>query len=163
MRIIFLSCFLLLADQFAMAQKDSTDLYLRFPEIPPFTLTQVPDSLPFVKADLNKKKATLIMLFSPDCEHCQHEMNELKKHIRLFKKIQIVMASPVDYTYIKKFYEEYQVNQFPNITMGRDGTYMLGTFYHIRSFPALFLYNKKGKFVKAFSGSVPVAEIPAAL
>jgi thioredoxin-related protein len=44
-----------------------------------------------------------------------------------------------------------------------DPGYFLGTFYHVRSFPALYLYDKKGNFIKAFDGSVPVEEIAAAL
>ena len=145
------------------SQADTSLLYLRFPTVPPFSINKAPDSIKFTKDDLHKKTATVIMVFSPDCEHCQHEINEIKANIRLFKKAQIVMASPLDYSYIKKFYEEYKIADYPNITIGRDPTYMLGTFYHIRSFPAIFVYNKKGKFVKAFDGTVPVQRIAEAL
>lgn len=145
------------------AQADTSLLYLRFPTVPPFSITRAPDSVRFTKDNLHKKTATIIMVFSPDCEHCQHEVNEIKAHINLFKKAQIVMASPLDYSYLKKFYEDYKIADYPNITIGRDPTYMLGTFYHVRSFPAIFVYNKKGKFIKAFDGTVPVREIADAL
>ena len=103
------------------------------------------------------------MVFSPDCEHCQKETRDLIANIGLFKKVQIVMASPISYPYIKKFYEEYEIALYPNIIMGRDPGYYLGTFYKIRSFPAIFLYNKKGDFVNSFDGSVPVEKIAEAL
>jgi len=147
----------------AVAQIDTTLLYLRFPIVPSFKLINVADSSIFTKNDLKKKKATIIMMFSPDCEHCQAETKELTAHMDLFKKVQIVMASPLDYNYIKKFYEEYKLAGYPNITMGRDPSYFLGTFFKVRSFPSIFVYDKKGNYVTSFVGSTPITEIAAAL
>ena len=69
------------------------------------------------------------------------------------------MASPLEYHILKKFYDEYKIADYPNIIMGRDPSYFFGTFYSVRSFPAIFLYDKKGNFVKAFDESVPVQKI----
>lgn len=156
---------LLLAGSFthSRAQADTGKLYQRFPTVPPFKLYRVPDSTVFTKDDLKKKKATLIMIFSPDCEHCQHETQQLTANISLFKKVQIVMASPLEFDFINRFYEVYELAKYPNITVGRDPAYFLGTFYKVRSFPAIFLYDKKGNFVQAFDGSVPVEKIAEAL
>lgn len=145
------------------AQADTTPVYLRFPTVPPFSITNVSDSSKFAKADLAKKKAALIFIFSPDCEHCQQETKALIANIKLFKKVQIVMASPLEHRYLKKFYDEYKIADQQNIIMGRDPGYFLGSFYNIHSFPALFLYNKQGNFVKAFDGNIPVQQIADAL
>ncbi len=91
------------------------------------------------------------------------ETKELKENINLFKKAQIVMVSPLDFNYLKEFYNENNIAQFPAITIGRDPGYFLGTFYKVRSLPSIFIYNKKGKLVKWFIGSTPVTEIAAAL
>jgi len=145
------------------AQADTSLLYLRFPILPALNLVNVTDSSKFSNASLKKHMATLIMIFSPDCEHCQHETKQLTAHIDLFKKIQIVMSSPLEYKFLKRFYNDYRIADYPNITIGSDPGYFLGTFYHVRSFPSLFLYDKKGNFVKAFDGSVPVEQIAEAL
>ncbi len=158
MKKIVLALFIFCIGKSGFSQAD-TSLYLRFPTIPLFSISKVPDSTKFTKENLERKKATIIIVFSPDCEHCQHEVNELKAHIDLFKKVQIVMVSSLDFSYIKKFYEEYKIADYPNITIGRDANYMFGTFFNVRSFPAIFLYNKKGKFVKSFDGSVPIEKI----
>ena len=163
MKRLFLLSLLTTMGQLIFAQADTSLLYLRFPNIPPFSITRVPDSTKFVKDDLKKKTATIIMVFSPDCDHCQHETKQLTANIALFKKAQIVMASPLDYAAIKKFYIDYNLADYPNIIIGRDPSYFLGTFYHIRSFPAIFVYDKKGNFVQAFDGSIPVEQIAAVL
>lgn len=146
-----------------MAQADSTLIYLRFPTVPPFSIIKVPDSTRFSKEDLSRKKATIIIIFSPDCDHCQHATKELTTNIRLFKKAQIVMASPLEYSYLKKFYEEYKIADHPNIIMGRDPSYFFGTFFRVRSFPAIFVYDKKGNFIKSFDGSVPIERVAEVL
>ncbi len=147
----------------AKAQADSTLIYLRFPTVPPFSIIKVPDSTRFTKDNLQKKKATVIIIFSPDCDHCQHATKELTANIGLFKKTQIVMASSLEYSYLKKFYEEYKIAEHPNIIMGRDPSYFFGTFFRVRSFPAIFVYDKKGNFIQSFDGSVPVEKIAEVL
>lgn len=160
MKKFFFFLITVLACQSLVAQHEPDSLlYLRFPTVPPFKLYKVPDSTVFTKDNLQKKKATIVIVFSPDCEHCQEETKQITENIALFKKTQIVMASPIDFDYIKKFYEEYNIAKYPTITMGRDPSYFLGTFYKVRSFPSIFIYNKKGKLVNWFSGSTPIEKI----
>jgi thioredoxin-related protein len=164
-RIIIAIC-CIIAFQNVEAQTDNVDslpIYQRFPEVPVFSITRVPDSTKFTRDDLKKRKPTIIMLFSPDCSHCQVATKDMLAHIDLFKKAQIVMVSSLDYSNIKKFYDEYKIGDQHNIIMGRDGTYNLGTFYKLRSYPSIFVYNKKGKFVDSFVGDIKMDKIAEAL
>ena len=120
---------------------------------------RLPDSTAFSKDDLQHRKPLVIILFSPDCDHCKHETHQLLDSIDLFKKAQIVMVSSLDYDLVKKFYEKYNIANYPEITMGRDGAYFLGTFFKSKMYPSIFIYDKKGKFVTSFEGSVPVGRI----
>ena len=143
-------------------QHDTTALYKQYPTTPPFSITRVPDSTKFTKADLKTKTPVLFIEFSPDCEHCQHETQELIKNMDLFSKVQIIMISPLDYAYINNFYREYHIADYPNITMGRDDAYFLGTFFHLSSLPAIYLYDKKGRLIQSFEGSVAINKIAEA-
>ena len=159
MKYIFLLILYTVAGHPSFSQADTSLLYLKFPNIPPFSITKIPDSSKFTKADLKKRKPLMIMIFSPDCDHCQRETKDLIANINLFKDEQILMVSHLDYPMIKKFYEDYQVADHPNITMGRDASYFLGTFFNIHNLPVIFLYDKKGNFKKAFEGSVSMKKI----
>ncbi|MCP9750239.1 thioredoxin fold domain-containing protein [Ferruginibacter sp. HRS2-29] len=159
MKKILLAVLWLLAFKAGSAQTDSLPIYKRFPAVPPFSIVRLPDSTRFVKADLKKKKATLIMIFSPDCEHCQHATEDLLKHAGLFKNVQIVMATPLEYQFIVPFYEKYRLAEHPNITVGRDATYFLGQFFSVHNYPSIFLYDKKGNFKEGFEGSVSFEKI----
>jgi len=155
MKRIIIALVLLAGFQIADAQTDTIPGYQKNPKIPTFSnFMIVPDSVKFGNESLKKNMPVMIMIFSPDCSHCKIATEELIKHMDLFKNVQIVMASPMDFINIKKFYEDYKIPTYPNITMGRDGTYSFGTFYKVKSYPSIYLYDKKGDFVKAFQGDI---------
>ena len=74
MKKIFLSLLTLFFTSIAFAQNDSIQPpYKRFPSFPPVKLLLPDSTTSFTKADLDKKKPTMLMLFNPQCVHCQHE------------------------------------------------------------------------------------------
>src|SRR5687767_3582371 len=103
------------------AQKGSLPVYKQFPTVPPFSLIAAPDSISFSKEDLTKKPV-LIVVFSPDCEHCRQFTKDLLANYQLVKKAQIIMSSALNYNIIKKFYEEFKIADYPQIIVGRDRT-----------------------------------------
>lgn len=145
------------------SQVDSLPKYKKFPAVPAFSLITVPDSIKFTDKDLKKNKPLVLIMFSPDCEHCQREMKNILADFDPFKKAQIVMATPLDYSNIKRFYDEYKVADYPNITIGKDPVWFLGGFYQVHNFPTIAVYDKDGQFVQLFEGSVAVEKIAAIL
>jgi thioredoxin-related protein len=156
--------FLVLLSAFYLAgftQNDSLPEapYKRFPTPPPFKLL-LPDSVTyFTKDDLSKKKAIMIMLFSPDCEHCQHKTEEIIKHINTFEKVQIVMSTTLPFDKMLAYYTKYDLKRFNNIIMGRDISYLLPAFYNIRNLPFLAFYDKKKKLISEFEGALPIEKV----
>ena len=54
-----------------------TSAYIRKGVIPSFTVYKAPDSTVFTNNNVQKRKPLLLMLFSPDCGHCQLETEEV--------------------------------------------------------------------------------------
>jgi thiol-disulfide isomerase/thioredoxin len=130
--------------------------YQRFPTIPPFKLLKV-DSVTFVtKEDIKKHHLTLIMCFSPECEHCKHQTKDIIAAMDKFKNIEIVMATFQPFPEMKEFYNYFRIADYPNIKMGRDEKYMLPPFYGIHNLPYLALYDKKGNLITTFEGNQKV-------
>ena len=125
--------------------------YKRIPTIPPFSLAMASDSTIFTKENLRKKKPVIIMVFSPDCDHCVHATENLIKNIKALKNTEIILASSLSYESIRKFYKELNLAAYPNIHVGYDSKRFLSSFYEVKSFPSIFLYNKKGEFKMDFS------------
>lgn len=148
MKTIFSILFIFCA--FAVhAQKDSLP-YQRFPDVPPFQLLGVDSSTVITKDDLKPGQPVLIMFFSPDCDHCQKQMELILKDVDSLKNIQIVLASFQPFEQIKEFNKKYNLEGHPNIYIGRDIKYIMPPFYGIHKLPFLALYNSNGKLITTY-------------
>ena len=132
--------------------------YLRFPTLPPLQL-MLGDSTKYTKGDLPRKKPVLLMLFSPDCSHCQHTAEELLQLKNEIKGIHIVMATLHTLDKMNEFVAKYRLNELPNVVVGRDMYYLMPSYYNIKNLPYLAFYNKKGELIKGFEGSMSVEKI----
>lgn len=147
-----------LAISMAMAQNPASEPpYKRFPTVPPLQLL-LKDSSTITK-DQVKKNQLIIMYFSPTCDHCQHQMEDMIASMDKLSHTQIIMATYNPFEEIDEFVKKYELNKYPNIRIGRDSKYLLPPFYNIRSLPYLALYNKKGDLLTTFEGNVKVAKL----
>src|ERR1043165_1618748 len=142
MKTRFLLFTLCLISISAMSQTQPDPPYKRFPTIPPIKLLLTDSSTVFTNKDLKKNKPLFMIIFSPDCEHCKKETEELISKIDSFKNVQIVMATFMTVDKIKPFYDHYKLNRFSNITVGYDLQHALPTFYRISFTPFLAFYDK---------------------
>lgn len=110
----------------------------------------------FTKEDLHKKKPVLLILFNPQCEHCQQQAKEMVKQKDLFKNIQVVMSTTMPFDSMKVFYNKYQLSEMKDLVIGRDTQYFLPTFFHISNLPFLAFYDKKKELIKVFEGAMAV-------
>lgn len=154
---------LLLSSFFAIAQTDSTKLppYQRFPTVPPIQLLLSDSSTIYTKAQIPSKKPVLIMIFNPECEHCQHETEEIIAHRDELKDVQIVMSmiAVQPLSMMKDFISKYHLNEYSNITVGKDIYYIMPGFYDLHNIPFLAMYDKKGDLIEGFEGSLPITKV----
>jgi thiol-disulfide isomerase/thioredoxin len=140
------------------AQTNTEAPFKRFPTLPPFNLLGA-DSTRLTKDSLQKNKQTLIMYFSPTCEHCQHQMEDMIKYAEDLKDIQIIMATYSPMNELTDFINQYTLNRFPNIRTGRDTQYMLQPFYKIAGLPYQALYDASGNLITTFEGNVKIEKL----
>ncbi|MBI5858516.1 MAG: redoxin domain-containing protein [Sphingobacteriales bacterium] len=155
--LFFLSLTLIAVPGFA--QVDSIQPpYKKFPFFPPVKLFTA-DSTGFTKEQLPKKKPVMLMVFSPMCEHCQHETEDLVKSIDKFKNITIVMATMMPFDSMMNFRAKYGLAKYKNIIMGQDIQFFLPPYYDIHTLPFLAFYDKRGKLISVFEGKMPINKV----
>jgi hypothetical protein len=93
------------------------------------------------------------MFFSPECEHCKHQIRDILADFNKFKDIQIVMATYQPFEELKTFYTYFRIGDHSNILIGRDEKYILPPYYRMQSLPFLALYDKKGQLITHFEGN----------
>jgi thioredoxin-related protein len=133
--------------------------YLKYPTIPPFHLLKLDSTGYLTKEDLKKHRRTIVMFFSPDCDHCKHQTESILADFADFKDVEIVMATYQPFGELKEFNTHYRLFEHPNIKLGRDEKFFLAPFYKIRNLPYLALYDKKGNLITTFEGTQKVETI----
>ena len=96
------------------------------------------------------------MYFSPDCEHCIKQMNEMIKRMKDLKKLQIIMVTYQPMDLLVDFIKTYNLKKYSNIKAGRDTKFLLPGFYQIKSLPYFALYDKEGKLITTFESNTKV-------
>lgn len=127
--------------------------FMKFPTIPPFKLLGLDSATYLTPADLKKGRKTIIMFFSPDCEHCKHQTEAILADFNDFKDMNIVMATYQPFDEMKEFNVKYKMGDHSNVKIGRDEKFVLPPFYKIRNLPYLALYDKKGNLITTFEGT----------
>lgn len=135
--------------------------YTRFRSMPPFKLLLTDSSTHFTKDDIARKTSVVLMLFSPDCEHCQHEMELIIQNIDAFGKTQFILSTTREFDDMLRFYEQYDLGRFSNIIVGKDVGYLLPVFFDVRNLPFLAFYDKKKELVSVFEGAMPIEKMIA--
>ena len=172
MKKVFLAVFALVCSSVLFAQQSTAPsaadqanaqaAYLRFPTLPPFHLLKLDSSTYLTKEDVKKNHRSIIMFFSPDCDHCKHQTESILSDFSKFKDIEIIMATYQPFEELKEFNTHYRMFEHPNVKLGRDEKFFLPPFYKIKNLPYLALYDKKGNLITTFEGTQKVDTILAA-
>ncbi|HMW67573.1 MAG TPA: redoxin domain-containing protein [Chitinophagaceae bacterium] len=160
--LLFVIAFISIAPKIFSQTDTAKAPYEKVPVFPPVRLV-LPDKSAFYKKDLPSKKPVMLMVFNPQCEHCQHETDEMLKHMDWFKNTTIVMATSMPYDSMMNFRERYNLATHSNIILGQDDQYFLYSFYAIRNLPFIAFYDKKGKLISVSRGTMPIDKVAAEL
>lgn len=133
--------------------------FRKHPFIPPFDLLKTDSSSHITKESINTKHKTLLMFFSPECTHCQHQTEDMLAAIDSLKDIQIVMATYQPFEEMVAFNQKYSIEKYSNIKLGRDTKYFLPPYFRMKSLPFLALYDKKGNYITSYEGNQKVAKL----
>jgi len=126
---------------------------------PPFTLLLPDNRNVMVKDLLPENTSILLILFHPDCEHCQHETEDITKRITEFEHIQIIMATPASFDQMRKFWANYELDKYKNIMVGQDHKVMMPTYFNISKLPFIAFYSAKKELIGTHDGPMKVNEI----
>ena len=153
--IFFFACFI---SVISVSAQSDTPAYKRFPTIPPLQLLTV-DSSSFTKDNLKKHQPLIIMYFSPSCDHCKHQWEDMTKNWNDLKKYQILMVTYQPFEEMLDFYKNEHIVQYANVQLARDTKFVLPPFYRIQSLPYMALYDKKGNLITTFEGNVKIDKL----
>ena len=141
----------------AQGNIDPNAPFLKDKNIPKFTLN-LTTGKSFSNSQIPKTKYTCIIIFSPDCSHCQDEAAELTKNADKFKSVFFIWNSYKEMADIKAFAIKYGLDKQSNVIVGRDPEFAIPVFFRPRMTPFVALYAN-GQLLKVYEQGVKVPEL----
>ena len=159
--LLLLSCFLplLLVAQNA-PNRQKMDYHKPGAPIPPFVLQKTAGGT-FTNTQLKKGKPVMLMIFSPQCDHCEHMIDSLKQMEARFKETQLVLvAEDRNRQLMSGFIEKTGIGGHPLFrNIGTEKGNLIAYIYNYRILPQVNFYNENYKLVHSFSGTAPMDSI----
>jgi thiol-disulfide isomerase/thioredoxin len=90
------------------------------PPLPPFYLLMLDSTTRFNTNDIPKGKPSVLIFFSPDCDHCQRETESILKNMDSLRNVNLFFITVDPFDRMKLFNEVYKLSRYPNIVVGRD-------------------------------------------
>lgn len=146
----------------AFTQTDTTAPYLKTKSLPEFRLLTI-DSVEFNQSILDETKSTIIMLFNPECDHCQQQLDLLLSIPRVVETAQIILSSNETQKKNRIFYHKNQLEKYPFIHLGKDFKYFFGSYFQPRTIPVLAFYNPQKQLTLFNQGNTKKKQIEQAL
>lgn len=124
-------------------------------ELPAMHITLL-DSTQLSARDLRGK--SMIVMFQPDCDHCQREAKQIQENIDAFKAYQVYFISSATGEELKKFAREYKLDNYRNIHFGNTTVEEIVSSLGQIDAPSVYIYNNT-KLKQKFNGETDITEI----
>lgn len=133
--------------------------YQKYPTLPAFNILLQDSATVFNTYNIKPGKPTVLVFFSPDCDHCQQFTKALTGKMDSLKNVQFYLFTPLNLTQLRPFAKELNLDSYKNITVGKDYEYFFPRFYGTSYVPYVAVYDQKKMFVKMWEGKVKIEDL----
>jgi uncharacterized membrane protein YphA (DoxX/SURF4 family)/thiol-disulfide isomerase/thioredoxin len=127
--------------------------------LPSFTLLLADSVTHFNTAAITTGRPIVLFCFSPNCPYCKAEMEDITANIKKLSNIRFYIFTMFPFRDMKKFYDHYHLQEFPNITTGVDDTNFFARYYKITGVPYLAVYDDHLRLKQALNGKTDAVDI----
>ena len=120
--------------------------------LPSFGLQLVDSVTKLNTADIPEGSPFIVIGFSPWCIHCQAETRNIVGHMKELKNTRIYYVTAYPFDQMKAFYRYFKLNQYSNITMGRDTANIFLPYFKGTSIPYTLVFDSKKRLRQVFQG-----------
>lgn len=120
--------------------------------LPPLKLKNLDGSMLDVQSFLGKK--TILILFQPDCDHCQNEAQQIAKRLSAFASYTLYFISSAPNVEVEKFSHDYNLADQPNIHFALTESQSIIDSYGPIPAPSIYIYSKEGSLLNSFNGEM---------
>lgn len=105
----------------------------------------------------------ILILFQPDCDHCQREAEAFQKNLKAFDNYTLYFVTSAGNAETEAFAKQYELSGKDNIKFGVTAVENILDNFGAISAPSIYIYNGSGKLVKKFNGETDIQQIVEAI
>lgn len=118
------------------------------------------DNIRLTGKDFSKAGNLFVMIFGPECDHCQSLTLELEQNIAKFQKTDIVMICHPSLKEKLEFFNNItRHHKYSNIYVGIDSADFIPKTYPYGTLPYINVYDKDRKLVKTFTNEASFKDL----
>ncbi|OQP66623.1 TlpA family protein disulfide reductase [Niastella populi] len=131
--------------------------------LPSFSLL-LPDSSTYLNtATIPSGHPIALFFYGPYCPYSRAQMEIILNNMSELKDVHFYVFTSYPFHDMKKFYDDYQLNKYSNITAGIDYKLVFSNYYQVPGVPYLAVYDKNKLLKQAFIGQVYSKQIKSAI
>ena len=150
---------LFLAGFTACSDKNGEKTGLEGRPLPVFNLLLADSITHFNTQQIPKGKPIALFYFGPYCPYSHAQMEEIIDNMHSLQNIQFYVFTTWPYSDMRNFYTHYQLEKYPNITVGLDYTNFVGSYFHVKGVPYMAIYGKDKRLHQSFIGEISSNQI----
>lgn len=136
-------------------KKVETPVVTTVNEQPSLAITSL-DGKTIIAKELKGK--IVLILFQPDCDHCQREATAIREHADAFAPYQVYFVSSSSMPELQKFFIDYKLDTLPNFHFATTTLENVLNSLGPISAPSVYVYAD-GKQLGHFNGETDIKEI----
>ena len=106
---------------------------------------------------LSSNRKTMVVYFDSECDHCQHELNQIFVNKNSFKDSDIILMSSELISTIKRYAERsYPADLGGNIRFTKINPDQAYETFGTLAVPQIFIYGTDGMLIKNFKGETKI-------
>lgn len=155
-------CLYIIPAQAQQEQQPATDTiapFRKYPAMPAFNLLLPDSSTLFNTYTIKKGQPSVLILFSPDCSHCEQLTKMILDNMQAFRHVNVVMGSPLPLYQIKEFMVKTGLDKQKHIVVGHDPTFFFWSFFRADTVPFIVIYDQQKQLVTSISKLKKIEEL----
>ncbi len=150
---------MLLAATFSFAQQ-KIDYKLKGAPMPPFKIEKTSGGF-FNHTMVQAGKPVMIMIFSPECDHCEHMVDSLKTLGSKIKNTQMIFVSEGRHKdAMKGFISKTGIGNIPQFqNIGTDASNLIFYVYTMKILPQITFYDNQHQLLKILDGDYSLKDV----
>jgi thiol-disulfide isomerase/thioredoxin len=128
-------------------------------ELPSFNLLLLDSTTHLNTNQIPSGKLTILLYFSPDCDHCQRETDSILHNMKSFERVQFYFVTNDPMDRMRVFNQYYKIYNYKNITLGQDYNFYFITHFKTNGPPYMVIYDQDKKERATFIGQADINKV----